>query len=42
MTRDERLPMWQAKIDTFRACRATSVKAWCAENNVLYQASMLG
>lgn len=37
MTRDERRAMWQARIDAFKASGESSVKTWCAENNVSYQ-----
>lgn len=37
MTRDERRAMWQARIDAFKVSGESSVKTWCAENNISYQ-----
>ncbi|MEK5039145.1 IS66 family insertion sequence element accessory protein TnpA [Sporosarcina sp. FSL K6-3457] len=37
MTRDERRAMWQKRIDAFKASGESSVKTWCAENNISYQ-----
>lgn len=37
MTRDKRRAMWQARIDAFKASGESSVKTWCAENNISYQ-----
>lgn len=37
MTKDERQVMWQARIDAFKASGESSVKTWCAENNISYQ-----
>lgn len=37
MTRAERRAMWQERIDTFKASGESSVKTWCAENNISYQ-----
>ena len=37
MTRDERRAMWQSRIDTFKTSGESSVKTWCAANNISYQ-----
>ncbi|WP_420826590.1 IS66 family insertion sequence element accessory protein TnpA [Sporosarcina limicola] len=29
--------MWQARIDAFKVSGESSVKTWCAENNISYQ-----
>lgn len=37
MSRDERVQMWQERIDTYRSSEAPSIKAWCTQNQVSVQ-----
>lgn len=34
MSRDERVQMWQERIDTYKSSGAPSIKAWCTQNEV--------